>query len=112
MSKIFYDHLIIIEEITAVLDKHNLSHKERTEILKLIDETLHHDILDIILTHLPKNHHETFLTKFHHAPHDIKLISFLKEATNLDIEKEILNQANKTKKELLLLLRRNSPISK
>lgn len=112
MSKIFYDHLIIIEEITAVLDEHQLSPKERTALLQLMDETLHHRILDVILTHLPHDHHETFLTKFHAAPHDRELITFLKEKANVDIEKKILAEANKTKKELLILLRRDSPIGK
>lgn len=107
MSKIFYDHLIIIEEVIAVLDEHKLSPKERTELLQLMDQTLHHRILDVILTLLPKEHHETFLTRFHKAPHDPGLIPFLKERTNKDIEKVILSEANKTKKELLTLLQEN-----
>ncbi len=105
MSKIFYDHLIIIEEITAVLDEHKLSPKERTELLQLMDQTLHHRILDVILTLLPKEHHETFLTRFHKAPHDAGLIPFLKDTTGVDIEREILREANIVKKELVGTIR-------
>lgn len=107
MSKIFYDHLIIIEEVIAVLDEHKMSPKERTELLQLMDQTLHHRILDVILTLLPKEHHETFLTRFHKAPHDAGLILFLKEHTTVNIEKKILTEANKTKKELIKLLKAN-----
>ncbi|KKU95176.1 MAG: hypothetical protein UY27_C0025G0008 [Candidatus Gottesmanbacteria bacterium GW2011_GWA1_48_13] len=54
MAQLFYDHLIVIEEITAVLDEHTLTKEERAELLRLIDQTLHHEILDTIFTHLPK----------------------------------------------------------
>ncbi len=101
MAKLFYDHLIIIEEIVAVLDTHNLSPKDKQTFLELIDKTMHHHILDAILTHLPEEHHETFLKKLHGAPHDPNIMSFLKEHSSVDIEKEILKQANTVKKTLL-----------
>lgn len=101
MAKIFYDHLIIIEEVIAVLDEHNLPSEKRAEFLKLIDQTLHHEILDVILSHVPKDKHETFLTRFHQGPHDPSLMNFLKEHTEVDIEKAILTRANITKKKLL-----------
>ncbi len=100
MAKIFYDHLIIIEEIIAQLDQHDLDPKKRQELIALVDQTLHHHILDVILTHLPQYHHETFLTRFHQAPHDIGLLTFLKEHTDRDIEKEILKKANSVKKNI------------
>ena len=98
MAQLFYDHLIVIEEVVAVLDEHTLTRQERTELLQFIDEALHHEILDVILTHLPKEKHEIFLTRFHMAPHDAKLLEFLQEATSVDIEKEILKTANKVKR--------------
>ncbi len=98
MAQLFYDHLIVIEEVTAVLDEHKLTANERAEFLHLIDQTLHHEILDTIFTHLPKDKHEVFLTKFHLAPHDVKLLEFLQEAISIDIEKEILKTANKVKR--------------
>ncbi len=98
MAKIFYDHLIVIEEVIAVLDEHKLDSEERKELLQLIDETLHHEILDVIFTHLPKEKHELFLTRFHQAPHDVKLLEFLQEVTAVDIEKEILKTANRVKR--------------
>ena len=101
MAQLFYDHLIVIEEVIAVLNEHNLTKEERAELLRLIDQTLHHEILDTIFTHLPKEHHETFLTRFHIAPHDAKLLEFLQEATSVDIEGEIFKTANRVKRHAL-----------
>ena len=99
MAKIFYDHLVVIDEVTTLLD--SLDTESRNEIISLIDQTLHHHILDTILTHLPKEHHETFLERFHKAPHDPELLVFLKEYAVVDIEKAISEKAKKVKKSLL-----------
>lgn len=107
MAQLFYDHLIVIEEVIAVLDEHRLTKEERTELLDLIDQTLHHEILDTIFTHLPKEKHELFLTRFHQAPHDPKLLEFLQEETNIDIEKEILKTANKVKRQALSAIKKS-----
>ena len=101
MTKIFYDHLIIIEEVVAVLDAHNLTGAQKQEFLDLIDETMHHHILDTILTHLPREHHEAFLAKFHASPGDRTLMTFLKENISADIEKEILRKASNVKRQIL-----------
>lgn len=107
MAQLFYDHLIVIEEVTAVLDEHGLTKEERAELLNLIDQTLHHEILDTIFTHLPKDKHETFLTRFHACPHDVKLLVFLQEETRIDIEKEILKTANRVKRHALSSIKKS-----
>ena len=101
MSKLFYDHLIVIEEIVAVLDEHKLSLKDRAKILELMDATLQHEILDVIFSYLPREKHEEFLEKFHGAPHDPTLMQFLKNNSAVNIELAILGRANKTKRKLL-----------
>jgi hypothetical protein len=101
MTKIFYDHLIIIEEVVAVLDTHDLTSTQKQEFLDLIDQTMHQDILNTILTLLPREHHETFLAKFHASPGDHLLMTFLKEHSPADMEKEILKSALKVKKQIL-----------
>ena len=94
MSKLYYDHLIVIEEIVAVVGNNK-------KILDLIDQTLQHEILDVILTYLPREKHEEFLTKFHRAPHDMGLMQYLKDNSAVNIELAILDRANKTKRKLL-----------
>jgi len=100
MNKIFYDHLINIKEVIDELDHYELEVEEREELVAIIDETFHQHTLEIILTHLPSEHHQEFLDKFHQAPHDLQLFDFLKELTEIDIEEAIKGQAEKVKKEI------------
>lgn len=94
MSKLFYDHLIVIEEIIAVVGNDK-------KILDLADQILQNEILDVILTYLPRDKHEEFLKKFHAAPHDMRLMQYLKDNSQVNIELAILDRANKTKRKLL-----------
>lgn len=101
MAKTFLDHLIILEEITSELDAYDLPPDEREEILGLINHTTHQHILNVILNHLPQEHHENFLTKFQSSPADPELLAFLKKEIKADIESEIRIQAKKIKTEIL-----------
>ena len=98
---IFYDHLVLIEEVTSELDLFDIDPEEKTEIIDLIDQTLHHHTLNVILDHLPKEHHQEFMAGFHAAPHNKELLSFLKAHTTVDIEAEIKKIATKVKKDIL-----------
>lgn len=101
MAKLFYDHLLVIEEVVAVLDKHTITKDEKEKFVALIDETLHHHILDEILTHLPHAHHEEFLQKLVSHPYDPGIMKYLKEKTAVDIEIVIVKRANAVKKTLI-----------
>lgn len=100
MPKIFYDHLTVTNEVIVELDKYKFDIAEREELIQLIDENIHHQVLNIILRNLPKEKHEEFLLAFHHKPSDPDLLVFLKKAVK-DIEKIITDEANSVKKELL-----------
>lgn len=100
-GKLFYDHLIIIEEIIAVAGRDQ-------KLIDLADQTLQNEILDVILTYLPREKHEEFLTKFHAAPHDMKLMQFLKDHSAVNIELAILDRANKTKKKILATVKKHT----
>ncbi len=108
MSKIFYDHLIIFEEIDNALKGEGLEPEERDELHQLIDEMIHHRVLGCILDHLPREHHEEFLERFHQTPYDEGLIQYLQEKTpkDLDIEEKIKEAAEQLKQELLLELKK------
>ncbi|KKU55891.1 hypothetical protein A3H89_02435 [Candidatus Amesbacteria bacterium RIFCSPLOWO2_02_FULL_48_11] len=101
MSKIFYDHLVIREDITAVLDSYDLDPVEREELVGLIDSHLHHHILNIILNHLPKSHHADFISRVIAAPHDTQILEFVRSKVSVDIEEEIKSHAAKIKTDLL-----------
>lgn len=102
MSKVFYDHLILLEEVIAELDRYKLDPVERTELINLADQHLHHHVLNIILTHLPKDLHPEFLNRLQSAPHDQALMAFLKQEIKTDIESAIKVQAKKIKAEILI----------
>lgn len=104
MSKLFYDHLLVIDEILVELD--GIDPKDRREFLTVIDETLHNHVLDVILTHLPREHHESFLDRFHKAPHDPELLSYIQKLTVIDIEKAIAERVKEVKLKTLVAIRR------
>lgn len=103
MSKIFYDYLIIFEELEDVIRSEEVEPEEREEIHQLIDEMIHHRVLGCILDHLPREHHEEFLERFHETPYDEGLIQYLQEKTpeEVDIEAKIKEEVAKLKQELL-----------
>ena len=101
MSKIFYDYLILIDEVIAELNQFAIDPEEKTELIDLIDQTLHHHTLDVILNHLPEEFHEEFIARFHSTPESVELLSYLKAHTPVDIELEIKKIADQVKKGLL-----------
>ena len=103
MAHVFYDHLLELEEIEELIKGHSGEPEEREELNKIVDETVHHRVLGCILQHLPREHHEDFLERFHAAPHDPTIIVFLQEKTpsDVDIEQKIKEAVKELKKELL-----------
>jgi len=106
MTKIFYDHLTQISEVTDKLNRHKISVEEREELIQLVDENIHHRVLNVILKNLPKEKHEEFLIKFHHKPHDPGLLDYLMQEIG-DIEKIITAEANQVKKEILACIKKS-----
>lgn len=101
MSRVFYDRFIILEEIDVELDNLGLETEERQELNQLIDEMIHHRVLDRILTHLPKKHHTEFLERFHKAPYDESLIDYLNEKVERSVEEHVREEMEKLRKEIL-----------
>ena len=101
MSTLFYDHLIVIEELEAVVGKNK-------KILALCDQILQQEILDVIFTYLPREYHEEFLIKFHANPADAKLLDYLNAHAAVNVELAILDRANKTKKKLLAEVKKHT----
>lgn len=99
--KLFYDHLTIhLNDVYAEIERLEIKTKEKKELVKLVDETTHHKVFNTILKALDNRHHQSFLKKFHQAPHDPKVLSFLKDKIE-DIEDVIQATSKKLKKSLL-----------
>lgn len=101
MSKLFYDHLIILEELD-----HHIRHvaetpEEKEEMWSIIDEILHHRVIGCVLDRLPEEDHYEFLEKFHQAPHDAELLNYINLRIDEDIEDAIRAEIADIKEELL-----------
>lgn len=86
MSKIFYDHLIILKDVETYIRGVVESEEEKHELWQIVDEIIHHRVLGCILDKLPHRHHDEFLQKFHKTPHDESLLGFLNERIEETIE--------------------------
>lgn len=95
----FYSHLIEIESIMVELDELDLSIDQRLDLASLIDETIHHTILDTILSKLSLQDKKIFLELMRQNPKDKKLMEFLINKMD-NIEKEIKKTAEELKNEL------------
>jgi hypothetical protein len=101
MSKLFYDHLIVFEEIEAKLSSYNFSSPdEKEEVHQMIEESVHYRVMACILDHLPREHHNQFLELFHRSPHHPGLLTFLKDRVE-NIEEIIKKEVKDLEKVLL-----------
>lgn len=98
MSNLFYSHLIEIDSIIFELDKMDLSNEEKSHLTALIDSSLHHTILDAILSELSESDKRAFLVKLAHED-NLKVWGFLNQKVD-KIETKIKEAANMLKKEL------------
>lgn len=106
MAKVFYDHLINISEVIAELDKSKLKHDEKVELIRIVDTTIHYQVMETILSHTPKEKQASFLKEFKKLPSDKKHLRYLKEHKE-DIEQRILEAIIKVKKEIVADLKQN-----
>jgi len=69
MSKLFYDHLLYLEEVEIEIKNRASSKEEKEELWGLVDEIISHKVLEKVLDKLPRESHEEFLELFHKSPH-------------------------------------------
>ncbi len=105
MSKLYYDRLIVFEEVEAEIKKVAKTSEEKEELWREIDEIIHHKLMGCVLEKLPKEDHREFLEKFEEAPQDEGLFKFLTERVGEDIEDFLKLETEKLKIELLQLIK-------
>lgn len=101
MSKLFYDHILELDELESSMRDIVKTQEERHELWNIIDEIIHHEVLDCIFDHLPYDHHEEFLTKFHEAPYDEGLIVYVNEKSGVDITEALERRINELQESLI-----------
>lgn len=94
----FYSHLIEIESVASELDKIDLSDEERVHLAHLVDSSLHHTILDAILSELSEEDKRIFLQHIHENNHN-KIWQFLINKMD-DVEGKIKKAADNLKDQL------------
>lgn len=102
MSKLFYDHLIYLEEVEIEIKRRASSKEEKEELWGLVDEIINHKVLEKVLDKLPRENHEEFLELFHKSPYDTELIfGYLRSKSGDSIEEDLKNDLKNLAKDLL-----------
>lgn len=96
--RLFYSHLIEIESIILELDKLNLSDEQRHHLASLVDSSIHHTIMDAILSELSDQDKRVFVQHLKEDNHE-KIWKFLNEKID-NIEDKIKKTADDLKEEL------------
>lgn len=69
MKEAFYSHIIEVNTLIVELDSLNLSDEQNHHLASLIDTSLHHTILDVILSELSDDDKKTFLSHLNSNDH-------------------------------------------
>lgn len=101
MSVIFYDRLIVLDNLDKKLKKLVSSNEELQELWSLIEEMIHHRVIGCVLDRLPEEKHTEFLSRFQERPHDERILDYVKENVQEDIEKIIKKEVKNLHKEIL-----------
>src|SRR3989344_3003364 len=101
MSKLFYDHIIIIDDVHEKMSALQLPSDEYKELVYIIDSIIHHRVVTRILDLLPREVHEIFLQKLHDNPSDSNHVHFINRHIESDIVVELTLIADSLRKELL-----------
>ena len=97
--KHFYSHLVEIESVTVRLEGLDLTEGQKVHLAALVDSTIHHTVLEMILSKLSPEDRRVFLTRLKDDPGDKKLMEFLNSKAD-NIEEEIRAVVKKLKEEL------------
>ena len=96
--KHFYKHIIEIETVYSVLDIMDFEEQERQELIVIIDTTIHHTVIDVILSELSEKDKKIFLSHYAEKNHD-KLWKHVNEKID-KVEHKINKAVNLLLKEL------------
>lgn len=98
MKQNFYSHIIETDSLVVAINNLHFSEKEKAHLMSLIDSSLHHTVLDAILSELSDADKRVFLQHVVANDHD-KLWNHLNDKVD-NIEDKIKHAANELKKQL------------
>ncbi len=97
-KKQFYSEIVETDSVVVKLHEVGLSEEEKAHLVALMDSSLHHVILDAILTELSPHDKKLFLEELAHDDHEA-IWKFLRGRIT-GIEDKIQKAADDLKKEL------------
>jgi hypothetical protein len=97
--KLFYSHIVKVESVMVKLDELDLDEEQKKHLAQLVDSTVHHTVLGVILSRLSDDDKRLFIKKLEDDPHDKALMEFVKERVE-NIEEEIARETEKLIEEL------------
>lgn len=98
MKKHFYSKVVETSSISLAIAEMDMSNDERKHLISLVEENLHHAILDAVLSELSDKDKQEFIELFAEGE-DEKVWKLLKERVD-NIEDKIKKTADELKKEL------------
>lgn len=101
MSKLFFDHILILDDVEKEINQITRTEEERHELWHIVDDIVHHRVLDVIFEHLAEEHHLEFLDKYHQSPYDEALTDYLSEKIGENIEELIKQELGGLASEIL-----------
>ena len=63
----FYLEWIELRDIMSRLHQHELSYEDNNELVTMILETIHFEMMHELLHHIPEEHHETVVSSVHNS---------------------------------------------
>ncbi len=98
MSKYFYSHLIDIESIYLSLYILDLNEKEKQKLMLIVESSIHHVVIDTVLSELSEEDKKNFLAHLASDKHD-EIWKLLQKKTK-NIEEKIKQAVYELKREL------------
>lgn len=101
MKNVYYAPLVrweIVEEIILLVEP-----DDREEVQKLVIGSIDHIVMETVLIHLDKEHHQEFLEKARDSYHDEGVLEWLKEKSH-GIEDALKSVIRETKASIRALL--------
>lgn len=98
MKKHFYHEVVETSSISLALAEMDMTNEERKHLVSLVEENLHHAILDAVLSELSDRDKQEFMELFAEG-RDEEVWKLLRDRTD-NIEDKIKKTADELKKEL------------
>ncbi len=97
MKQHFYTHLIEVDSVYTVLDLMDLTTEEKNDLIVVVESTVHHVVIETVLSELSEDDKKLFLAHVVHDRHD-QVWKILNDKTR-NIDKKIRRAIDKLKNE-------------